>query len=47
MFRRKLGRFTGLVLALAVAFGGIAGVAGGHPTASAGSPMTATVLEWD
>ena len=47
MFRRKLGRFAGLVLAVAVAFGGVAGFAGGHPTTSAGAPASAGIIEWD
>jgi hypothetical protein len=47
MFRKKLGRLAGLVLAVAVAFGGVAGVAGDHPTTSAGAPASASIIEWD
>ena len=48
MSARKLGRFAGLVLALAVVFGGVAGLSGHPSTLSAGASPTITgIVEWD
>ncbi|WP_250028671.1 hypothetical protein [Paractinoplanes maris] len=46
MFGRKLGRFAGLVFALVVAFGGIAGLAA-HPSESGAVQNTTSVIDWD
>ena len=49
MHRRKLGRLAGLVFALAVAFGGVAGVNGWYPsTAGSGAAHTTnSVVDWE
>ena len=47
MFAKKLGRVAGLVLALAVVFGGV-GIAAGHANDSAGAVQFSTLVnEWD
>ena len=46
MFGKKLGRFTGLVLALVMAFGGVAGLSA-HPSESGAVPYTTSVIDWD
>ncbi|SNY52011.1 hypothetical protein SAMN05421748_112209 [Paractinoplanes atraurantiacus] len=48
MSARKLGRFAGLVLALAVVFGGVAGLSG-HPSAvgSGAVQTTNNVIDWE
>lgn len=48
MSARKLGRLAGLVLAIAVAFGGVAGLSG-HPSAVAtgASPTSNLVVDWE
>ncbi|WP_250001412.1 hypothetical protein [Actinoplanes sp. M2I2] len=46
MFGRKLGRFAGLVFALVVAFGGIAGL-DAHPSESGAVQTTNGIVEWD
>lgn len=46
MSARKLGRFAGLVFALAVVFGGVA-VGAGTTESSTASVLNTTSLEWD
>jgi hypothetical protein len=50
MSAKKLGRLAGLVLALAVVFGGVAGLSG-HPSqgldAGAAVQTTNGVLDWE
>ncbi|MEV4345472.1 hypothetical protein AB0J83_13430 [Actinoplanes sp. NPDC049596] len=48
MSAKKLGRLAGLVLALAVAFGGVAGLSG-HPSAvgSGAVANTNAVVDWE
>ncbi|MEU8815267.1 hypothetical protein [Actinoplanes sp. NPDC048796] len=48
MFAKRLGRVAGLVLALAVVFGGVAGLSGHPSSVGAGAVQTTNgVLEWD
>ncbi len=47
MSARKLSRLAGLVLALAVAFGGAGVAAASHTHATAAEPATALVSEWN
>jgi hypothetical protein len=47
MFAKKLGRVAGLVLALAVVFGGV-GLAAGHAHESKSAVQLSTLInEWD
>ncbi|GID26394.1 hypothetical protein [Paractinoplanes brasiliensis] len=47
MFGRKLGRYAGLVFAVVVAIGGIAGFSGAHPSESGAVNSTNIIIEWD
>jgi hypothetical protein len=53
MFAKKLGRVAGLVLALAVVFGGVGMAAGhanestGHATESSAVQFSTLINEWD
>ena len=49
MHRRKLGRLAGLVFALAVAFGGVAGHGGWHPSTASSEAVYTTngIVDWE
>ena len=47
MFARKLGRFAGLVLVLAVVFGGVGVAAGGTDETNTATQYTSLIADWE
>jgi hypothetical protein len=47
MFARKLGRVAGLVLVLAVVFGGVGVAAGGAGETNSATQFSALIADWD
>jgi len=47
MFAKKLGRIAGLVLALAVIFGGVGAAAGGADESTNAVQYSTLIMDWD
>jgi hypothetical protein len=47
MFAKKLGRVAGLVLALAVIFGGVGAAVGGADESNTAVQVSTLILDWD